>query len=360
MDTEKTNLSLDVKLPVSTIIKILITLLLVHTLETLAPMMMPLFIGGLIAVALTPVITWMENHKVPRWLALMIMTLGLILIIITIFGALIPQMMDEFTAFMDHLPQLRTDLLNSVDPHSPLRPLIEQNMTRQALLPTNYNFSHFYGVGTAALGGLSELFLILVFAVYLVADGERVIKWSTAFFSLTRRAKIRLTFHEVSDIIFAYASGQFITSLLSFVFSFVVLSALKVPGALLLAVLAGIFDVLPVLGFVLAVFPAMLFAFRVSSITPLYVFLLYIAYHALENYLIAPMVYGNRLRISGITVLLATLAAGFLAGIEGAISILPVVASYPVIEKIWLKPFLGETVVDEHRRMEKESDALKV
>ena len=64
------------------------------------------------------------------------------------------------------------------------------------------------------------------------------------------------------------------------------------------------------------------------------------------------MVYGNRLRLSGFTVLLATLSAGFLAGIEGAISILPVVASYPVIEKIWLRPFLGKNVIDEHHRMD--------
>lgn len=339
---------------------ILFTLLIVHVLETLAPLMMPLFIGGLLAVALTPVITWMEGHRVPRWLAVLVMTLGLIVLMFTIFGALIPRLMDEFSAFMENLPQLRTDLLKAIDPQSPLRPVIEQNLTRQALLPTNYNFSHFYGVGTAALGGLSELFLILVFAIYLVVDGDRVVQWLTAFVSTSRQGKIRLTFKEVSDIIFAYASGQLITSLLSFVYCFIALSALGVSGALLLAVLAAIFDVLPVLGFVLSVFPAMLFAFKVSSITPLYVFLLYIGYHALENYLIAPMVYGNRLRISGFTVLLATLAAGFLAGIEGAISILPVVASYPVIEKIWLKPFLGADVVDEHHRIEKEPEELKV
>lgn len=360
MNDNGKNLAVDLKIPFSTILTILSTLLIIHMLENLAPMMMPLFIGGLLAVALTPLITWMEAHRVPRWLAILLMTVGLIVLMITIFGALIPRMMDEFTAFIENLPQLRIDLLKAIDPQSPLRPVIEQNLTKQALLPTNYNFSHFYGVGTAALGGLSELFLILIFAIYLVVDGERVVKWSTAFFSISRRAKIRLTFHEVSEIIFAYASGQLITSLLSFVFCFIVLSALSVPGALLLAVLAGIFDVLPVLGFVLAVFPAMLFAFKVSSITPLYVFLLYILYHALENYLIAPMVYGNRLRISGFTVLVATLAAGFLAGIEGAISILPVVASYPVIEKIWLKPFLGETVVDEHHRMGNEPEELKV
>ena len=360
MVTENKNLSLDLKIPISTILTILLTLLAVHTLETLTPLMMPLFIGGLLAVSITPVVNWLEHQRVPRWLAIFLITLGLISLTITIFGALLPRLMEELSNFLENLPQMQAELLKSVDSNSPLRPLIEQNLTRKALLPSSYNFSHFYGAGSLALGGLSELFLILVFSIYLVADGERVIKWSTAFFSLTRRAKIRLTFTEISDIVSAYAAGQLITSFLSFVFCFIALSSLNVPGALLLAVLAAIFDVLPVLGFVLSVFPAMLFAFRVSNITPVYVLILYIAYHALENYLIAPLVYSQRLRISGFTVLIATLAAGFLAGIEGAISILPVVASYPVIEKIWLKPFLGETVVDEHRRMEHDSEESKV
>ena len=357
MDNEPNVQTLEVKISFTTIFTILVTLVAVHTLETLSPLMMPLFIGGLLAVALNPIVAWLEAHRVPKWVAILVLTLTLVLFMVTIFVALIPKMIDEFSVFLENLPQMRTDLLARVAEKSPLRPLIEQNLTKHALLPTSYTFNKFYDAGSIALGGLSELLLILIFTIYLVVDGERVIKWSTAFFSLTHRAKIRLTLSEISEIIFAYASGQFITSLLSFLYTYAALSALQVPGALLLAVLAGVFDVLPVLGFFLAVFPAMLFAIRVSPITSVYVLILYLIYHALENYWISPMVYGNRLRLSGFTVLLATLAAGFLAGIEGAISILPVVASYPVIEKIWLRSYVGKNVVDEHLRMD--TDAPK-
>ncbi len=351
MENENINTAVAVKLPVSTILTILLTLALVHILQTLSPLMMPLFIGSLLAVALFPIITWMENHRLPKLLAILLLTIALSFFIITIFVALIPRIVAEFSTFLDQIPQMRADLLNALSLNHPLRPFIEKTLTRETFLLSNYNFSQFYDAGSVALGGISKLLLIFIFTIYLLFDGERVIKWSTAFFSLTRRAKIRLTFHEMAHIIFAYASGQFITSFLSFLFSYIALSALGVPGALLLAVIAGIFDVLPVLGFFLAVFPAMIFAFRVSPITPVYVFILYLFYHGLENYLIAPLVYGNRLRISGFTVLISTLSAAFLAGIEGAVSILPVVASYPVIEKIWLRPYLGETVLEEHQRM---------
>jgi hypothetical protein len=46
------------------------------------------------------------------------------------------------------------------------------------------------------------------------------------------------------------------------------------------------------------------------------------------------------------------LAAGFLAGIEGAISILPIVASYPVIEKIWLRRYVGQEAIEEHKALD--------
>jgi predicted PurR-regulated permease PerM len=146
--------------------------------------------------------------------------------------------------------------------------------------------------------------------------------------------------------------GQVITSLLSFFYVLGLLTVLKVPAALLLAVLAGLFDVLPVLGFFLAVVPAMLFALKVSEPTALIVFAGYIAYHAIENYFIVPAVYGSRLRISTFVVLLSLLAAGLLAGIEGAIAALPIVASYPIIEKIWLRRYVGETTLKEHARIE--------
>ena len=72
----------------------------------------------------------------------------------------------------------------------------------------------------------------------------------------------------------------------------------------------------------------------------------YVFYHCIENYVIVPFVYGNRMRVSSFVVFFTLIAAGIIGGIEGAIIVLPIVASYPIVEQIWLKPFLRrETLV---------------
>jgi predicted PurR-regulated permease PerM len=331
---------------------ILATLLLVHLFLGLVPILMPLILGSIVAVALSPLLNWMLARRVPRWLAISLLTVGLFLVMFGTVAALVPKLVEEFYRFVENLPQIRQDLLNSISSESHLRPLLEQNLNLNIVSPKHYDVGRFYSVGSKAFGGLTEVVLVFVFSIYMIADGPRAIAWATAFFSPIQRIKIQATLAEISDIVFAYASGQFITSLFSFLYTLGCLSLLHVPGALLLATLAGIFDVLPVLGFFLAVFPAMIFALRVSVETSFIVLAIYIVYHLIENYFIVPWVYGNRLRLSGLTVLIATLAAGFLAGIEGAICILPLVASYQVIEKIWLRHYVGSEAVQRHQELD--------
>jgi len=179
-------------------------------------------------------------------------------------------------------------------------------------------------------------------------DGNKIYEWMLAFFSPLNRAKIRISAEEISHVIFGYIAGQAITSILVMIYAYIVLGMLKVPAALPLSIVAGVFDILPILGFFLSTVPACLLALSVSSRTALIVLGLYLLYHVLENYLIVPKVYGKSLRLSTLTVLLGLLAGGLLAGIPGALAALPLVASYSVIERIWLKPFLGKGVSEKH------------
>ena len=133
---------------------------------------------------------------------------------------------------------------------------------------------------------------------------------------------------------------------------FVVLKILHVPNAALLAVMAGIFDVLPLIGFFLFTIPAVAIAFTVSPGVAALVAVLYLAYHLLENYFIVPKVYGNRLRLSTLTVLVACLAAGLVAGVVGVIIVLPIIACYPILERIWLRPHLESDTVTKHEELD--------
>src|SRR6185503_11427075 len=153
-------------------------------------------------------------------------------------------------------------------------------------------------------------------------------------------------------VILAYVAGNVITSIFATMFVLVVLSVLKVPAALLLAVLAGVCDFIPVLGFIVSSIPAILLGMTVSSTTALLVVAAYVAYHAIENYLIGPWAYGGRLKLSNLAVVLAFVIGGEVAGVIGALIALPIAAIYPSIEHIWLRDQLGNVTVEEHKALE--------
>lgn len=349
MNEDQTNNYSGFKLPFITIIKLLLVLLFLACLKVLAPLLMTLFLATLLAVSLSPIVHWLEKHGVHKMVAVTFVAVVLAGSFMVVVSLIVPQLFKELTNFIGKLPEFKQQILGQISAENPMRPIFEHNLNQQTMVPKLGDMAPLFNMGGRALSGLTEIFLIFIFSIYLIIDGPGVIAWLSAFFSVEAQAKIQQTQKEVSPIIFAYVAGQLITSLLSFLYVFIALTALKVPNALLLATLAGIFDVLPVLGFFLAVVPAMLFALSVSGSTALIVFLLYVIYHGLENYFIIPAVYGKRLRVSSFVVLVTLIAAGLLAGVEGAVAILPLVASYPIVERIWLKRLVGKATVIEHQ-----------
>jgi len=137
----------------------------------------------------------------------------------------------------------------------------------------------------------------------------------------------------VTEAVFHYVAGNLITSLFAAAFVFVSLTLLNVPAAFLLAVLAGVCDFVPILGFFVALTPAVLLALTISPGTALAVVGLYGLCHAIENYAIVPKVCGHHLKLSGVAVLLGLGIGAALGGIIGALLALPVVSAYPIVER---------------------------
>ena len=129
---------------------------------------------------------------------------------------------------------------------------------------------------------------------------------------------------------------------------------LRVPAAFMLAVLAGVCDFVPIIGFFVALTPAVLVALTISPGTAAAVAGLYGLCSVIENYAIAPKLYGHHLKVSRVAVLLGLVIGAALGGIIGALLALPVVAAYPIVERIWLRESLGKTVLAEHARLESE------
>ena len=338
----------ELHIPWVTFIKVFAAALTAYACYILWPLLLLVFLALFLAVTLHAFVEWLDGRSLPHWASLLLVIGGLVTIIGIGMALIVPTLIDRADSFSHSLPQLYEEAFKQLPVSAAMRLNIE-HLVGSANWPEAYTWlGNFWSAGGVALGGISEVVLIVVIALYLVIDGGKTYEWLLAFFSPLKRAKLRLTSAEISEVIFGYVTGQFITSALVTVYAFTVLVVLHVPGALMLALLAGLLDVLPILGFIMATVPAFLLALSVSPKTSMIVVGMYLLFHALETYYIVPMVYGKHLRVSTLTVLLGLLAGILLAGIPGALAALPVLASYAAIERIWLKPFLRDGVSEKH------------
>lgn len=341
-------LRLEVHIPLVTFIKVFAALLTGYGIYMLWPLLLLVFLALFLAVTLHSFVDWLDSKKFKHWVSLLVV-IGSLLVLLGVSMALVlPALIDQTAAFSRNLPKLRQDALNLLPVGGGVRQGIEHMLDSANSSEASSWLGHFWSAGGMALGGISQTILLLVVALYLLIDGSKIYDWLLAFFSPLHRRKIHITADEISKVIFGYISGQVITSALVMIYAYAVLSLLHVPGALMLSILAGIFDIVPILGFVISTLPAFLLALSVSPQTAFIVLSLYVLFHMLEIYLIVPWVYGKSLRLSTLTVLLGLLAGALLAGIPGALAALPVIASYAAIERIWLTPFLRDGVSEKH------------
>jgi predicted PurR-regulated permease PerM len=318
--------------------------------------------GAFLAVALDPLVQWLDRRGLRRTIAGPVIVLVLAASICGflyfsgaelreqggLLGSRIEEARDQIAARMPE--GLRRILPSGILPGSPPS---APPATDAAGQPGSGDAGKFIlSLGRALVSGVTSIAVALVVTVYLLLDGRRTYEWFVAFAPPRRRPRIHQTAAEARTAIIGYVRGNAVTSVLAALFTYFVLLALKVPAPLLLAVLAGLFDLLPVVGFVLSLIPAVLLALTVSPAVAAWVAAIYVGYNFVENYYISPRVYGREMQLSSLAVLAAFAAGGELAGVIGALIALPMAAMYPSVERLWLRGTLDPASVDDHRRIE--------
>ena len=357
------------QVPVSTILKLTAAALIGLAIWHLWDYVMLLFVAMLVAVALDPLVDRFRRIPftkvvMPRFVGIAIVALGTGALFAVLALVAAPTMVDQITSMVQSLPSAVDKLLGeSTLPYAhQLKTTLHNFTAGKGASPISGVgdmtpwMARLFAVGQVAAGSISSVLLIYVFTLYFLIEGRETYEWIADFYDGEVRAKLDKTAETLKPVISAFVVGQLICSVLCAIYAFATLSLLHVPAALMLAVLAGLFDILPIIGVIAFTALAAIMASTVSLATAGIVVGLYLAYHIFEAYILLPIIYGSKLRLSGLVVLLSILVGASLGGIIGAIAILPVVASYPAIEKIWLRRQLGQGVIDRHAPVEKEVD----
>jgi predicted PurR-regulated permease PerM len=333
----------------SSIIKILLAAVVVWAWFQLWQFFIALVVSIFLAVTFEPLARWLEKHGAPRWLASLFPVLVLIVLIIGFAVAAGSSVTEQASLVASSLANAQTKLRHTFPSLAPLLNRINSQNNLTAIS------RYITPVLVSTMRALVLITIGLILTVYLLIEREITVQWAVSFVPKRHRQKMSRTLSEVRAVISAYILGNLFTATLATLFVFATLTVMKVPAALVLALLAGIGDFVPLLGFVASGVPALLLAATVSKAAVIVVLVAYVFYHFCETYIIAPRIYGNRLRLSNVAVLMAFAVGAELAGVIGAMLALPIAATYPVIEKIWLSDYLATDATDRHEQILQET-----
>src|SRR5258705_2495251 len=333
---------LSLHIPWSTLLKVAAAPALVAVLIRIWYILTLILVAIIIAVGLQPAVAWLERRRWPRWVAastvVFLLTGGIVGFVAVTWNSISGQSQ----VLGAHLESTAQQIAQQLP--QPNGAILQRSGGPNTSTIAGYAVS----LGRSVLGAVAAFVLSSILVLYLLIEAGQTYRWVRGFLPADLRPRFDRTASEARDVASAYIVANFVTSVLAGLYTFTWLALLGVPAALVLAVLAFVCDFLPVVGFFLACVPAMVMAATQSAALAIAMIPIYLAYHFIENYLIGPTIYGGRLRLSNLALLVAFAIVAELGGVVGALLAMPIAATYPTIEKLWLRDQLGDDVVAEH------------
>jgi predicted PurR-regulated permease PerM len=235
-----------------------------------------------------------------------------------------PRIVDAVNQVLDLIPGAR-DLVADFDIAEQLSGIVSQvfGVVGQAV----FVFRQVIGL----LSGVLDVLMILLLALYITTDGPRIGRYLRAFLPPDRHEQAARVTSRIFVRLGGWVSGQLLLCVIIGVISWVGLTLIGVPYAVVLALIAGIMEAVPNVGPIIAAVPAIIVAALYSPWQALLVAILYLLIQQLENYVIVPRVMSRAVELHPLAVLLALMIGGELMGVLGAVLAVPVTAAISVI-----------------------------
>ncbi len=301
-----------------------------------------IFSGVVVSMAIAPSVDWLHRHGLRRSLSVILIYLVLLVLLIGTMLLLVPPIVEQLTATVpkieSYYQDLQASLLNS--PLLAIRQIASQlpsqlNLTPSAVAsPTPGSVDAIGQVLNATgviISGLFTLTTILLIGFYWTLEGEGAIRALLLLLPSDQRDSACEIFDEIERRVGGYVRGQGIMALTIFVADFVIFLVIGLPAALAVALLAGLFEVIPVLGPTLGAIPAVLVAFSYDSSKVVWVIAAGALVQLLENNVLAPRVMHKTVGVNPIVTLLAIVAFGALFGFAGLLLAIPIAAIIQIV-----------------------------
>ncbi len=330
-----------------------------YYLDIISLALQPVIVGIVIAYVICPVAKFLERQfRRGKWLSraarplAVLFTLLFVIGILGLFCALIlPQVVESIRSLVVDLPEMLEVQLARLESYlkedSDAAEAVMQMITSvETFLMTFIKENLFAAVSNVAGSVLSvgsaivNLVVSIVVTVYLLLDRERYLgQCRKLFYAVSRNKRfnraVMEVLHQTDQIFSGFISGKLLDSLIVGVICFACLTVLKMPYALLVSVIVGVTNIIPMFGPFIGAIPS---AFLILLVSPskCIVFLIFIIIlQQLDGNVIGPRILGNSTGLSAFYVTVAMMLFGKLMGFVGMIVGVPLFATlYYIVKRL--------------------------
>ena len=301
------------------------------------------YTSALLATGFSPIVRAVERQRVvpigrrlPRSVAILAVYLVIIGTLVGVGFAVVPPMLSQARDLATGAPAM----IDRGQQYLIDKGLLDHKITLQEAMeraPDNVA-----GVGGDAVttvagavvgvaGGIFGVVTILILTFYMLVESDAIFGAFVRLFPRERRAQVTLVARDISAKVSAWLGGQLLLAAVIGVSATIGLWLLGVPYFFVLGLIAGVGELIPMVGPLLSAIPAVAVGLTVSPAKALAVAIFFLAQQQFENHVLVPKVMSRQVGVSAVTVIVALLVGGSLLGIVGALLAVPTAAALQVI-----------------------------
>jgi predicted PurR-regulated permease PerM len=296
------------------------------------------YVAALIAIGISPLVEAIEHQRVftrirlPRWAAILSVYIVFIAVFVLIGVLIVPPLAKQAQDLVTNAP----DLLHRGQQWLIERGILSREISiseavQQAPVGGSDAVGTVVGAVLGFVGGLFGVVTIVIVAFYLLVDAENIVRAMVRLAPRHERARVNHAFHRVAEKVSAWLAGQLLLGAIIGTTAAIGLGIMGVPYFYVLALIAGVGELIPMIGPILAAIPAIAVAFSESPALAIAVAVFFVVQQQVENHVLVPRVMSRQVGVSAVVVIVALLIGGSLLGIVGAILAVPTAAILQVL-----------------------------
>jgi predicted PurR-regulated permease PerM len=317
---------------------VLLALLIGGIVAQLSTVLVYIGLALFLALGLDPLVSLIER-KLPRAVAILIVVLGALIAFAGILFAIIPILVQQTANLIDEIPGYVDDILASDWYHNLEDTFGDgfQDAVNGALSfvqdPANLLSigGGIVAVGAGVASAVTAVTIVFILTLYFLGSLRSMKRAMYRFVPAYRRHTFAEVTDQVTGAVGRYVMGQVSLALVNAVLSFIFLSVIRAPLPALLALLAFIGSLIPLVGTLSASIVITALCFFNSPTTALIAGIYYLVYMQVEAYVLSPRIMNRAVSVPGAIVVIAAVAGGALGGVLGALVAIPIAASTLII-----------------------------